>query len=65
MEINGLLCHDRITANTKPKLSFDEGRSYTEWRGEVKEKLTELLGIDVIAENAVSDPKMEIVEEER
>ena len=65
MEINGLLCHDRVTANTKPKLSFDESRNYPEWREEIKEKLIELLGLDVIAENAVSDPKMEIVEEEQ
>ncbi len=65
MEINGLLCHDYVTVNTKPKLSFDESRNYGEWKEQVKEKLTELLGLDVIAENAVSDPKMEIVEEEQ
>ena len=65
MEINGLLCHDHVTANMKPRLSFDERRSYTEWREEIKVKLTELLGLDVIAENAVTDPQMQIVEEEQ
>lgn len=65
MEINGLLCHDRVTANTKPRLAFDEGRDLGAWREKVKEKMTELLGLDVIAENAVSEPKMEMVEEEQ
>lgn len=65
MEINGLLCHDHVTANTTPKLSFDESRDYVAWKEQIKEKITELLGLDVISENMVDDPKMEIVEEEQ
>lgn len=52
MEINGLVCHDTLVKNSKQKLAFDEGRNYNTWRKEVKKKLTELLGIEVIANNS-------------
>ena len=63
MNINGF-CHDGVTQRTKPKLSYDQARDFAVWKGEVKEKLVELLGLDVIAENACP-LQMEIVEEEQ
>ena len=50
--INGDRLHSYIVKNVAPKLAFDENRDYGEWRNEIKSKLTELLGLDVIAENA-------------
>lgn len=61
MNINGF-CHDGVTENTKPKLAFDKTRDFAVWKSEVKNKLTELLGLNIIAENACP-PNMEIVEE--
>lgn len=51
-QINGDRLHSYLVKNVAPKLSFDESRDYEEWRGEIKGKLNELLGFDVIAENA-------------
>lgn len=64
MNINGLSCHDGATKAMKPRLAFDETRDFTAWRAEVKAKLVELLGLDVITENACP-LQMEIVEEEQ
>ncbi len=50
--INPDACHDRLAAETKGILSYDSGCDYQKWRNQVKEKLIELLGIDVIGENA-------------
>jgi cephalosporin-C deacetylase-like acetyl esterase len=61
MEINGF-CHDIVTKTTKPKLAFNENVDFNEYRAQVKEKLVELLGLDVIKENACP-PNMQIVEE--
>ena len=63
MEINGLFCHDKLTKNMNPKLSFDENRDFSSWRSDVKAKLIELLGLDIIAENAC-EPNLSIVQEE-
>lgn len=49
---NGDRVHDYLTKYVAPKLSFDESCDYEEWRNEIKNKLNELLGLDVIAENA-------------
>lgn len=51
-KINGDRLHSYIVKNVAPKLSFDENCDYNEWREKIKSKLTELLGLDVIAENA-------------
>ncbi len=61
MEINGF-CHDIVTKTTKPKLAFNENVDFNEYRAQVKEKLVELLGLDVIKENACP-PNMQIVEQ--
>ena len=50
--INGDQCHDVLNQNNKPKLAFAEGNDYITWKQSVDEKLRELLGLDVIAENA-------------
>ena len=63
MEINGLFCHDKLTKSIKPKLAFDGNKDFSLWRSEIKTKLIELLGLDVIAENAC-EPNLRIVEEE-
>ena len=64
MDINGLFCHDKLTRGVKPKLAYSDQRDFWGWRSEVKEKLIQLLGLDVIAENACS-LRMEIIEEEQ
>lgn len=50
--INGDTCHDMLVAATRGVLSYDSGCDYDQWRDQVETKLTELLGLDVIAENA-------------
>ena len=37
-------CHAEIARNIKPALAFNENCNYDEWKSQVKEKLTELLG---------------------
>lgn len=61
-EINGDLCHDILIQKIKPKLSFDEKKDYKTWKESVKEKLYELLGIDLVKANACA-PNMEIEED--
>ena len=50
--MNGDACHDYLTAHTKGILSYDSGCDYPAWKCQVENKLKELLGMDVIAENA-------------
>lgn len=50
--INGDACHDRLVAQTKGILSYAEDCDYDTWRARVAEQLKNLLGMDVIAENA-------------
>lgn len=50
--INGDSCHDALVAAAKGMLSYDSSRDYGRWKDQVEKKLTELLGMDVIAENA-------------
>lgn len=50
--INGDACHDTIVSRTKGILSYDSSRDYGAWKDQVENKLRELLGIDVISENA-------------
>ncbi|MBQ8320322.1 MAG: acetylxylan esterase [Clostridia bacterium] len=59
---NGLLCHDTLTKTIKGKLAYDETKDFREWKADLKAKLTELIGLDVIAENACP-LKMEVEEE--
>jgi cephalosporin-C deacetylase-like acetyl esterase len=62
MAYNGVECHDALSISTKQKLAFNENNDYFTWKAQVKEKLTELLGMDVIKEN-VCDPQFKIEEE--
>lgn len=50
--INGDDCHDYLAPITKQKLAYTPNVNYEEWKGQVKEKLFDLLGMDKIAENA-------------
>jgi hypothetical protein len=51
-KIQGDLCHKLLANSMTPKLSFDSGREYTAWRGQLKEKFYELLGMESIIRNA-------------
>lgn len=50
--INGDACHDRLVQSTKGILSYDSSCDFSAWKQQVQEKLKELLGLHVIAENA-------------
>ena len=51
-EIIGDLCHDELTKSMKHKLAFDETADYEKWKAQVRDKLTELIRIKQIEENA-------------
>lgn len=51
-EFNGDACHDRLVAQTKGSLSYDSSCDYNQWKSQVRTKLRELMGMDVIAQNA-------------
>ena len=50
--IYGDACHDKLVANTKGELSYESTCDYGQWKTQVERKLKELLGMDVISENA-------------
>ena len=56
-------CHDILVKNNKPLLSFDKNTDFEEYRNTLKAKFTELLGMDIIAQNACA-PEMKIVSDE-
>ncbi len=62
IDINGDLCHRTIVKNSKPKLSFDIGADYGEWRGVLFDKLKELTGIDLIEDNRC-EPNLTVEED--
>ncbi len=64
MKPNGLLCHDILTENMKPKFTYSKDLDCAEWRRELKERFIEVTGLDVIAENAC-EPCLEIEKEEQ
>ena len=51
-KINGDLCHDLLVKNAPRKLAYDKSKDFYQWKSDVKQKLTELLKLDRIAENA-------------
>ena len=59
-EINGDLCHDLLISKIKPKLSFDEKKDYVSWKAEIKNKLTELLGMESIIANSATDDEFTV-----
>ena len=52
IEIKGDLCHQLLTQNNKPLLSYDENKDYATWKEQVREKFIELVGIKNIEKNA-------------
>lgn len=50
--INGDACHDTLVSNTKGILSYKNDCDFNVWKHQIESKLQELLGMDVIAENA-------------
>ena len=49
--INADLCHELLLKKEKQELAFSENCDYTEWKKKVKEKFTELFGLNIIAKN--------------
>ncbi|MBR2870010.1 MAG: acetylxylan esterase [Clostridia bacterium] len=62
MSYNGVACHDHVTATQTPKLAFNENQDYNTWKQSIKEKYIDLLGLDVIKENAC-EPQFTIEEQ--
>ena len=52
IEINGDLCYKTLLKNQKKELAFDESVDYEIWKGKVKDKFYELIGMDNIRKNA-------------
>ncbi len=50
--INPELCHELLVEKTKQELSKKNGKSYQEWKSEIKDKLVELLRFDSIKKYA-------------
>lgn len=50
--INPELCHELLVENTKQELSERNGKSYDEWRADIKNKLVELMRFDSIEKYA-------------
>ena len=50
-KLNGDDCHRLLKSEAERRLAFDEGADYTAWRGQVREKLFELLGMAHIEQN--------------
>ncbi len=59
MQPNGLLCHDVLTENAKPSLSFDEKKDYAAWTEEIRAAFIRTTGLDKIAANAC-DPQLTV-----
>ncbi len=53
-KINGDAGHDMLVACTKGALSYEDVCDYPLWKEQIRNKLDELLGMEVIAENACS-----------
>jgi len=62
IEINGNKCHATLMKKNTPKLSYSPERDFEAWKKEIKDKLVELTGIDLIKENAC-EPDMVIEED--
>ncbi|MBE7101263.1 MAG: hypothetical protein E7364_06605 [Clostridiales bacterium] len=62
--INGDLCHELLIEKTSQKLAYNEQADLQTWKKQLKEKLIELSGFDLIAQNAC-EPEFEIVSEEQ
>lgn len=54
-EINADLCHEYLVTQTRQQLAFNPDKDLEEQRVAVREKLTELMGIDRIALNACAE----------
>ncbi len=62
-DINVDLCHEILLDNVKPQLAFSEDNNFPTWKKQVKEKLTQLLGLEKIRENAC-DANLQIESDE-
>ncbi len=59
--INNDIVHEILFKEQDKKLAFDENNDYQKWKGQVRDKYMELLGLDNIAKNAC-EIKVEIEE---
>lgn len=56
--------HEYLFENNKPLLAFNKDVNYPFWKGEIKKKYIELLGLDIISQNACDlHPEIEEVYE--
>ncbi len=62
MQANGVLCHDILVENMKPKFSYNAKSNYNKWKENIREKFIETTGLDAIALNTC-EPNFEIDEE--
>lgn len=51
MEVKAALCHELLKKSLTPKLSYNKDCDYKQWKGQIKEKFDELLGINEIRNN--------------
>ncbi len=56
---NGLLCHDILTENRQPSLSFNARTNYAKWKKKIRQKFIQTTGLDAIEKNACA-PEFEI-----
>lgn len=61
-KIHGDLCHETLRNTVVQKLAFDESKDFEKHKQAVKEKFTELLGLDKIRLNKASDSEFTIEE---
>ncbi len=60
--VNGNACHAAIMKRQRPKMSFNINNDYSAWKKSIGEKLYELCGVDLIAEN-ICEPDMTVEED--
>ena len=62
VEINGDKCHATLMKKNKPLLNYSAERDFDAWKKEIKDKLVELTGIELIKEN-ICEPDLVIEED--
>lgn len=63
--INADKSREMLYNNTVQSLSFGEEKPFDEWKAQLKAKLTELIGLPIIAENTTDEVNFNIEQEEQ
>lgn len=53
-------CHKMLYPNIKQKLAYNDEADYRAWKEQIREKLIELSGLDLVEQNGNCDPALEI-----